>query len=144
MSQTNRKNIISRISIVTILVIVIVTALYMYMCREQAKTQSFQTEAELSPNEFMSLFDSINDNQAKDYVDKAIEIKGVLKKVTKRDERYTLFINSTEEGRFIQCEMQADQIEKIKNIQTEDLVTIKGIFKGVLLDAILLNCIIID
>ena len=42
------------------------------------------------------------------------------------------------------CEMQADQLEKIKNIKEDDIVTVKGIFKGVLLDAILLNCIIIN
>ena len=145
MSQTTpKKSLISKILFAAILVAVFSFALYYYINREQAKTQTINTEAQLSPNEFISLFDSVNGEQAKDYVDKAIEIKGVLKKVTNRDNRYTLFISSSEQGRFIQCEMQKDQLEKIKSIQPEETITVKGIFKGVLLDAILLNCILID
>ena len=127
-----------------ILLLVFLFALISYFNREQVSTQSINTQAQLTPNEFISLFDRTNSDQAKLYVDKALEIKGVLKKVTLREGTYTLFINSNEEGRFIQCEMQDDQIQKIKNIATDEIVTVKGIFKGVLLDAILLNCIIID
>ena len=90
------------------------------------------------------MFDSIDGNQVKGYVDKAIEIQGTLKKVTFRENKYTLFIDSDKEGQFIMCEMQTDQIEKIKSIKPDEIVTVKGIFKGVLLDAILLNCILID
>ena len=110
-----------------------------YLCLLLLKPQ-----AHLSSHEFISLFDTIDGNQSKQYIDKAIEIKGVLKKVTKREDRYTFFIDSDEEGRFIQCEMQIDQNQKVQSIQTNAIITVKGIFKGVLLDAILLNCILID
>jgi uncharacterized integral membrane protein len=118
--------------------------IYQYTNKEQVKTQLFHTQAHLTPNEFISLFDTVNSGQAKEYVDKAIEIKGVLEKVTLRGGTYTLFINSNKEGRFIQCEMQNDQIQKIEDMVPKEIVTVKGIFKGVLLDAILLNCVIIE
>jgi len=124
--------------------LVVLFLVYSYANRQQPDTQSFHTKAQLTPNEFISLFDVDNTNQAQEYIDEAIEIKGVLEKVTFRDNRYTLFINSDEEGRFIMCEMQADQKELIKGIKENEIVTVKGIFKGVLLDAILLNCIIIN
>ena len=117
---------------------------YSYLNKKQPSTETYSTKAQLTPNEFISLFDNDNTNQAQQYVDEAIEIKGVLDKITFRDNKYTLFINSDKEGRFIMCEMQADQLESIQNIQKDEIVTVKGIFKGVLLDAILLNCIIIN
>ena len=126
------------------LLFVILFAIFSYLNKQPSNTQSFNTQVHLTPNQFISLFDSVNSRQAKQYVDKAIEIQGMLKKVTLRGEKYTLFISSNEEGRFIQCEMQDDQIQKIKKIAPNEIVTIKGIFKGVLLDAILLNCILID
>jgi len=117
---------------------------YFYINREQPRTQYVDTQVYLSSHEFLSLFDTINGTQAKPYIDKAFEIKGTLKRVTVREGRYTLFIDSNEEGRFIQCEMQTDQTQKVQSIKTDEIITVKGIFKGVLLDAILLNCILID
>ena len=135
---------ISAILSTGIVFLVLMIMVYFHINREQPTTQSFDTHAQLSPNEFISLFDSIDGKEVKGYVDKAIEIKGMLKKVTFRENKYTLFIDSDKDGQFIMCEMQADQVEKIKSIQPNEVVTVKGIFKGVLLDAILLNCILID
>lgn len=145
MNASKKKQInISAILSTGIVLFVLCFLAYFHINREQPATQSVNTHAQLSPNEFISLFDSIDGNQVKGYVDKAIEIKGILKKVTLRENKYTLFIHCDKEGQFIMCEMQTDQIAKIKSIQTDEIVTVKGIFKGVLLDAILLNCILID
>jgi hypothetical protein len=142
--SNTKKHTISAILSTGIVLLVLAFLVYFHINREQPNTQYFDTQAQLSPNEFISLFDSINGNQAEQYIDKAIEIKGSLRKVTLREGTYTLFIDSDEEGRFIQCEMQTDQTQKVQSIQTDEMITVKGIFKGVLLDAILLNCILID
>jgi hypothetical protein len=141
--KTKRRNL-SAILSTGIVLFVLAFMVYFHINREQPNTQFVDTQAHLSPNEFISLFDSINGYQAEQYVDKAIEIKGMLKKVTRREDTYTLFIDSHKDGQYIMCEMQIDQIEKIKSIQPDEIITVKGIFKGVLLDAILLNCILID
>lgn len=144
--NTKQNNNKVRIQVIVFVITAIVLSffVYSYVNREQPNTQSFSTKAQLTPNEFISLFNNDNSNLAQQYIDEAIEIRGVLDKVTFRDNKYTLFINSDEEGRFILCEMQTDQKELIQDIQKNDVVTVKGIFKGVLLDAILLNCIIIN
>ena len=142
--NSKKKPLISKFLSSGAIFLVLLTLVYLHISKEQPRTQSYDTQALLTPNEFISLFDSVNSQNAKRFVDKAIEIKGNLKNVTLREGKYTLFINSDEKGRFIMCEMQADQLEKIKNIKEDDIVTVKGIFKGVLLDAILLNCIIIN
>ncbi len=145
MSTTPKNNIpFSKILSTAAVILVLFFMVYTHVNRQQPDTQSFNTKAQLTPNEFISLFDIDNTNQAKEYIDEAIEIEGVLEKISIRDNKYSLFINSDEKGKYIICEMQTDQIEAVKKIKEGEIVTVKGIFKGVLLDAILLNCIIIN
>lgn len=134
----------SRISPSAAILLVLMFLMHYHVNRQQPYTQSFDTKAQLTPNEFISLFDMNNTHQAKEYIDEAIEIQGVVEKVTFRDNTYSLFINSDKEGKYIICEMQADQNANVNQIKKGEIVTVKGIFKGVLLDAILLNCIIIN
>lgn len=112
--------------------------------RTSPDTRSITTHAKLTSNQFVSLFDSVNPENIKSFVDKAIEIKGALKKVTYKEGKYTLFLTSNQKDRFVMCEMQDDQLLHINQYQPGDLIIIKGVFKGVLLDAILLNCIIVE
>jgi len=143
-SKQKNKIPFSKILSTGAVILVLFFMAYSHVNRQQPNTQSFSTKAQLTPNEFISLFDIDNTNQAKEYIDEAIEIKGVLEKITFRDNKYTLFINSDQKGKYIMCEMQTDQITAIEDIKKDEIVTVKGIFKGVLLDAILLNCIIIN
>ena len=143
-SLHTKKRTISAILSTGIVLFVLSFWVYFHINKEQPNTQYYDTQVYLSSHEFISLFDTINGDESEQYIDKAIEIKGILKKVTVREGRYTLFIDSDEEGRFIQCEMQTDQTPKVQSIKTNEMITVKGIFKGVLLDAILLNCILID
>jgi hypothetical protein len=133
----------SRILPSAAILLILMFMVHYHVNRQQPDTQSFDTKAQLTPNEFISLFDLNNTHQAKEYIDEAIEIEGVLEKVTFRDNTYSLFINIDQEGKYIICEMQADQNDAVNQIQKGEIVTVKGIFKGILLDAILLNCIII-
>ena len=145
MSKTLKNKIsLSKILPTVVLILVLFFMVYSHVNKQQPDTQSFSTKAQLTPNEFISLFDINNTTQAKEYIDEAIEIQGVLDKITFRDNQYSLFITSDEKGKYIICEMQTDQTEVINGIKEGEMVTVKGIFKGVLLDAILLNCIIIN
>lgn len=77
------------------------------------------------------------------YIEKAINVKGFLTKMTKQNEKYILTISSKNGKMSSICNMQADQVEKIKALKVGDEITIKGIYKGYLIDMILLNCVII-
>lgn len=84
-----------------------------------------------------------NLNKFDPYIEKAISIKGALTHIKKKDNKYTLTITS-ENGKIASiCNMQSDQIDKINKLQIGEDITIKGIYKGYLIDMILLNCVII-
>lgn len=118
--------------------------LLIYANRNIPDTRFIDTHAQLTSNEFASLFDSENHPEIENLVDKAIEVRGVLKKITLKEGRYTLLLTSHQEGRFVLCKMQTDQNSGVVELAPGQNVIVKGVFKGVLLDAILLNCIIID
>ena len=137
-SQQNRR------AIALLLFIVLLIITYSIVDKETPKTQFVNTKAHFTPNEFISLLDDTLDEKAKELIDQAIEIEGEIVKITQRKGRYTAFLKSDVEGRFIQCEMQLDQVDKLLQTEPNEKVLIKGIYKGILLDAILLHCIIID
>ena len=112
--------------------------------KETPDTRLIDTHASLTTNEMISLLDDQNNKHLDSYIEKAIEIKGILKEKNKKRGKLTLLLTGEKNTKFILCEMQDDQADKIQNLDIGTQVLIKGIFKGSLLDAILLNCILID
>jgi len=78
------------------------------------------------------------------YVNQVIEIKGVINDITYRNNKYTLILQGEEHSKLILCEMQVNQEEKIKHYLKGEKIIIKGVYKGCLMDAIFLNCIILE
>ncbi len=76
------------------------------------------------------------------FIEKAIQIKGIIKKIESNGNGYTVVLNSENKKINILCKLQVDQNEKIGDLIIGDTITIKGIYKGYLIDMILLNCII--
>lgn len=107
-------------------------------------TRLQDTELTMSSKELLSYLNTEKAEELKPYIDKVIEVSGVLKKVTKLKKKYSLLINNGEDETYILCEMQLDENTKIPQLKLNQNITIKGVFKGVLLDIILLNCIIVE
>gem|GEM_PF-4239370 len=72
-----------------------------------------------------------------------VEVEGVVKKVSYLNDRITILLGTEEtENTFIICDMESNQEYKVSRLKTNDSIKLKGVFKGVLEDAIFLNCII--
>jgi len=127
-----------------IVLLLLFFAMLFYMNRETPDTRSIDTHVSLTTNEMISLLEKESSKNLQDYIEKAIEIKGVLKEVTHRGGKTTLILAGDEDNKYILCEMQDDQAIKVEKLKNDTMIVVKGIFKGVLLDAILLNCILID
>lgn len=105
-------------------------------------TQNVKTQASLSSNELISLMSNKVDSTFYKYVDKAIEIESVIKEINKKEGVYTLLLSGDDTDTLIICEMQKNQNVHIQKLTIGDPIVIKGVFKGFLKDAVLLNCII--
>lgn len=105
-------------------------------------THNVKTQASLSSNQLISLMSNKVDSTFYQYVDKAIEVESVIKEINKREGVYTLLLGGDDKDTLVICEMQKNQNVHIQKLNIGDPVIIKGVFKGFLKDAILLNCII--
>jgi len=101
------------------------------------KTTRKMTSTELSQTANEQITDS-------GLIEKAIEVEGKLKEVTFKHDKFTLILEGGVEDKLIICELKTDQEESVKALKKGNIVTVKGILKGHLKDAILLQCIIID
>ncbi len=75
--------------------------------------------------------------------EQVIEVEGVVKKISYLNNRITILLGADgKENAFIICDMESNQTNKVSKIAANDTIRLKGVFKGILEDAIFLNCII--
>ncbi|GGD05409.1 OB-fold protein [Hyunsoonleella pacifica] len=75
--------------------------------------------------------------------EQVIEVEGIVKKISYLNNRITILLGvDGKERAFIICDMESNQTEKVSKVKTNDTIKLKGVFKGILEDAIFLNCII--
>jgi len=140
---------LKKVSHLLIIGLVLVFALISIMSavsyyNKEVDVRKVKTEMSINTDEFLKDFNNTNDDSFKQYIEKAIEIKGTIHKVTFKKDIYTLLLQGNELDTFVICEMQHDQNEVLSQLQEGDEVKVKGILKGFLKDAILLNCIILN
>lgn len=108
-------------------------------------TRKAKTEISITTHELFENFNNEKEASFSQYIDKAFEIKGTLYKVTRKGEKYSLLLRGKQiDNRLVLCEMEVNQGPIVESLKIGDEVKVKGILKGFLMDAILLNCIILE
>lgn len=123
------------------MIVAVSTTLLIVVLKRTTQTQAIETELNVKAQEFFLQLNDAQDTELVAYVEKALEVEGVIKNITERDGVYSLVLEGDNMGRNVICEMQKDQSAEIARLKIGDKIVVKGIFKGFLLDAILLNCI---
>jgi hypothetical protein len=111
---------------------------------KEIDTRKAKTEISITTNELFKDFNSDKEESLDKYIEKAMEIEGTLYQVTYRGGKYSLLLRGDKIDKLVLCEMQKDQTPLIELLKVGDEVKVKGILKGFLMDAILLNCIILE
>ncbi|MEW7292152.1 OB-fold protein [Aquimarina sp. 2304DJ70-9] len=102
------------------------------------------TEIKISSGELTSTY-ILNEESANSiYRGKVIEVEGIVKEISFLNNRNTVLLHGDDKYSSVLCDMQSDQIEEVKKLKRGQKIKIKGICKGFLKDAILLNCMLIN
>ncbi len=102
------------------------------------------TEIKMSSGELTSKY-ILNEESANSiYRGKVIELEGIVKEISFLNNRNTVLLHGDDKYSSVICDMQADQTEEVKKLVPGQKIQIKGICKGFLKDAILLNCMLIN
>lgn len=144
MKLSNYQHIDKIIGVATL--VVILSIVINFALKEKPNTQTLETDENFTSQELFSQLKfkstkTVDDLNA--YVEKAVEIEGVIKEITHRKGVYSLILNGDGKKRYVLCEMQHDQVDQVMQLTVGDTIVVKGILKGFLMDAILLNCIIV-
>ncbi|PCJ94966.1 MAG: hypothetical protein COA50_11365 [Flavobacteriaceae bacterium] len=132
------------IKLIAITTLVVLSAFsYWYLSRD-AYMNIFEKETEIYTNaeKLISSFVSNQDLANVTFVEKIVEVQGIVKEVSYLNDRCTIFLEAGkhETKNSIICDMQTNQLHSIHNLKSGDSVLIKGLFKGFLMDGIMLNC----
>lgn len=117
---------------------------YYFYNHKQVDTRKAKTEISLTANELLTELNGNEEERFGQYIEKALEIEGTIYQVTYKAGKYSLLLRGDKIDSLILCEMQKDQASLVKLLEVGDEVKVKGILKGFLMDAILLNCIVLE
>lgn len=93
-------------------------------------------------NELIKDFSRNEKQSLKIYAGKIIEVQGVVEEINYLNNKTTIILKGDDNNFGIICEMNPLENDKVKKINSNDSILIKGICKGYLKDVILLNCTI--
>lgn len=100
-------------------------------------------EMQLIAEDFITYFKLHKNDNDSPYLEKVIGVEGTIREINNLNNRHTILLKGGEdESSSIICDMQTNQIQNIKKLKLGDTILLKGIYKGFLKDAILLNCVL--
>jgi hypothetical protein len=137
--MNRKKQIILSLAMLCLL-ITAVYAFYQYS-RPHASAADKKTEIVLTADSLYAAFIKDETIANKKYVNKILEVKGVVLDVTVSGQKPVVFLN-TNSGGGINCTMAMDSAQVFSAIQKNRKAVIKGKCSGFLMDVNLVDCVI--
>ncbi len=108
-----------------------------------AKISSMKTELSIPANELFTAFETDEAEANNQYLNKVIEVTGIIKEVKNNENGLPVVIFETDDLIFgVMCEFETQK--GAANINAGELLTIKGVCTGKLLDVVLNRCELIN
>ncbi|WP_394751167.1 OB-fold protein [Spongiimicrobium salis] len=133
-----------KIFIVGFLLLLLLGGSYLYFeyTKPPMDIENVKTEVEVSSKNLAAMFHMDKDRANSTFVEKTIEVEGIIDKIIFKNDHYSVFLQAQEKGSKIICAMKPSKSDRIKNLKPGENVRLKGICKGYLSDVIMLNCIL--
>jgi DNA/RNA endonuclease YhcR with UshA esterase domain len=135
------KKIISLVLIFGIIGAVIAYKMYNKEHVNVAKTKS---DISLSADQILNDFSSDESIANTKYLEKIIEVKGVISDIKIEKEKGIITLKTNDDFGSVLCHLSKESTQKISSLKEGQLIRIKGICTGFLMDVILVKCEIIN
>lgn len=132
--------------LITIIWVAIIIGYISYLVSKPDTIAIHDRFPEISTNS-RELVASFIDNESKAntiYLNKIIDVKGTIKEINYLNDRSTILLSSDYKNDYVICDMNPEQVKKMKDLRVGQKISVRGICKGFLKDVILLNCILIN
>ena len=97
----------------------------------------------LAPAALLSAFTTDETQANQTYLDKTIELRGVIKSISLEDGTTRITLDAQDAMGAIICDMDQNQKPSSSALQQGQEITLRGVCSGYLMDVVLIRCIII-
>jgi hypothetical protein len=105
-------------------------------------THSLKSAFTINASEFAKQFEADESKATSQYADKTISVEGIVASVYTTDSSASVLLNDEGSMASVMCQFVATDVPEIKKLNRGDIVTIKGICSGYLMDVVLERCVI--
>lgn len=130
-----------------ILVIGVISAVFVYTrIYNKPHTDIYNTEADyiVSADKIIDDFKKDEKSANKKYLDKIVEVKGVIHKIDITKNQNILTLRAGENMESVICNMEPRENVKISGLEKGQSVQVKGICTGFLLDVVIVRAVLQD
>lgn len=132
--------------VVVILVLAIIGTFVGYKIYNKPHVNVVEINADIltTANKIISDFSSDENAANVKYLEKIIELKGVVSETKRENEKGIITLKTNNDFGSVLCYLSEISTEKINSIKVGQNITVKGICTGYLMDVILVKCEIIN
>ena len=130
--------------LLTVAMAVIMIGVFVVFNQTVKDTARVKTKGSFTSTEFLEKLATENGEKLEPYIEQAIEVEGIINEINILNGKKSIFITDKRIKGTILCELQKKQSTDVSALKVGEKIKIKGIYKGYLLDAILLNCIVLE
>ena len=132
--------------LVIVLLVVLFIGMYAYkeFYRKPAELNNLEPFEHLTASDLCTLYSNYEDSANKKYLGKIIEVSGcVIEVENQQDTLLSIFFGDTLQTARVSCLMDKNSISAAKKVVRGDLIKIKGICTGYLMDVELNRCVLV-
>ena len=124
----------------SVLVVALIVAAYVYYEYNKPHRSLGHVDFSLGANELLSEFEMDESVANGKFLDKVIEVKGVVKEIIGSDTARTILLGDAEAMSSVSCALTAATSGQVNEVHQGDSATIRGFCTGMLLDVQLVEC----
>jgi hypothetical protein len=133
-----------RVFLVAAFSMTLIVGLYGYReyNRSLPDTHGLEPAFRLEASSFIKQFETDESTANAKYADKTISVHGVAHTIQTTDTTATIFVNDGYSNTSVICQFGRENNEEIRDLKKGELVTIKGICSGYLMDVVMVRCVL--
>lgn len=143
-----RKKWIYRYRFILFVGLAIVAAVGTYGLNEYSRrhpdTHQLNAAFKVDAIDLVSLFEADASRATKEYADKVIDVRGFVTAIQLTDTSGTVSLKGRTSSSSVMCQFDQKAFREVTELQHGQLITIKGICSGYLMDVVMVRCILID
>ena len=112
--------------------------------RKHPDTHQLNAAFKVEAVDLVRLFEADASTSTKQYADKVIDVHGFVSTIQVTDTSGTVFLKGETSLSSVMCQCDQKAVREVTQLRNGELVTIKGICSGYLMDVVMVRCIVVD